>query len=147
MNIPESWTGCIQDTASTATLAALISAREQKTNWSINQKGFEQQRLRFYCSAETHSSIDKAVKVLGAGLDNLVKVGVDEHLAIVPELLEKEIQKDIENGYTPCAVVVAIGTTSTLAIDPLNTIGTICNKYNVWLHVDAAYAGTALLLP
>lgn len=147
MNIPENWTGCIQDTASTATLAAMISAREQKTDWSINQKGFDNQKLRFYCSSETHSSIDKAVKVLGAGVDNLVKVAVDENLSIMPSAFEEAIKEDIKNGYIPCAVVAAVGTTGTLAIDPINPIGDICKKYGVWLHVDAAYAGTALLLP
>lgn len=147
MNIPASWTGCIQDTASTATLAALISARERKTNWSINQQGFDSQNLRFYCSSETHSSIDKAIKVLGAGVDNLVKVAVDENLSIIPESLEKAILSDLENGYTPCAVVAAVGTTGTLAVDPIDAIGKICQAHQVWLHVDAAYAGTALLLP
>ncbi|SMD32708.1 aromatic-L-amino-acid decarboxylase [Reichenbachiella faecimaris] len=147
MNIPANWTGCIQDTASTATLAAMISAREQKTNWSINQNGFDNQKLRFYCSSETHSSIDKAIKVLGAGAAHLVKVDVDEHLAILPAALEAAIEKDIKDGFTPCAVVAAVGTTGTLAIDPIDTIGDICNKYDVWLHVDAAYAGTALMLP
>lgn len=147
MRIPDSWTGCIQDTASTATLAALLSAREKKTNWAINQKGFDKQRLRFYCSSETHSSIDKAVKVLGAGADNIVKVAVDEKLSIRPEALEKAIRQDIQDGYTPCAVVAAMGTTGTLAIDPIDAIGDICAKHEIWLHVDAAYAGTALLLP
>ncbi|MEP4095096.1 pyridoxal-dependent decarboxylase [Reichenbachiella sp.] len=147
MSIPDSWTGCIQDTASTATLAALISAREQKTNWSINQSGFDTQKLRFYCSSETHSSIDKAVKVLGAGVDNLVKVAVDDHLAIIPEELERMIKEDLDSGYIPCAVVAAVGTTGTLAVDPVEAIGKICQKHDVWLHVDAAYAGTALMLP
>lgn len=147
MNIPANWTGCIQDTASTATLAAMISAREKKSNWSINKKGFEHQKLRFYCSSETHSSIDKAVKILGAGIDHLVKVEVDEHLSIIPSALETAIEKDIKEGFTPCAVVAAVGTTGTLAIDPIDAIGDICQKYNIWLHVDAAYAGTALMLP
>ncbi|MEP2023782.1 MAG: pyridoxal-dependent decarboxylase [Reichenbachiella sp.] len=147
MNIPSDWTGCIQDTASTATLAAMISAREKKTNWSINQKGFDSQKLRFYCSSETHSSIDKAVKILGAGVENLVKVEVDENLSILPSALETAIAQDIENGLIPCAVVAAVGTTGTLAVDPIDAIGVVCNKYNVWLHVDAAYAGTALMLP
>ncbi|WP_420583172.1 pyridoxal phosphate-dependent decarboxylase family protein [Reichenbachiella sp.] len=147
MNIPAEWTGCIQDTASTATLAAMISAREKKSNWSINQSGFDNQKLKFYCSAETHSSIDKAVKILGAGVENLVKVEVDESLAIIPSSLESAIKSDIENGFIPCAVVAAVGTTGTLAIDPVDAIGDICKKYDVWLHIDAAYAGTALMLP
>lgn len=147
MNIPTNWTGCIQDTASTATLAAMISAREKKTNWVINQKGFDNQKLRFYCSSETHSSMDKAIKVLGAGMDNLVKIAVDEKMAIIPSALEQAITQDLENGLIPCAVVAAVGTTGTLAIDPVDAIGNICNKYELWLHIDAAYAGTALMLP
>lgn len=147
MNIPDNWTGCIQDTASTATLAAMISAREKKTNWSINQNGFDNQKLKFYCSSETHSSIDKAVKILGAGMENLVKVDVDQDLAIIPSALESAIKSDIENGFIPCAVVAAVGTTGTLAIDPINAIGDICQKYDIWLHIDAAYAGTVLMLP
>lgn len=147
MNIPADWTGCIQDTASTATLAAMISAREKKTNWSINQKGFDNQKLRFYCSSETHSSMDKAIKVLGAGMDNLVKVAVDENLSIIPSALESAIEKDINYGFIPCGVVAAVGTTGTLAVDPVSAIGDICQKYELWLHIDAAYAGTALMLP
>ena len=147
MKIPDNWSGCIQDTASTATLAAMISAREKKTNWDINRRGFDSEKLRFYCSSETHSSIDKAVKVLGAGIENLVKVEVDENLSIIPSALEQAIKDDIKNGFTPCAVVAAIGTTGTLAIDPINAIGDICQKFDLWLHLDAAYAGTALILP
>lgn len=147
MAIPDSWTGCIQDTASTATLASLLTAREKVTNWSINQKGFDNEKLRFYCSSETHSSIDKAVKILGGGIDNLVRVDVDENLSIIPERLEEAIKKDLENGLQPCAVVAAIGTTGTVAIDPLRAMGEVCDNYGVWLHVDAAYAGTALMLP
>lgn len=148
MGIPESWSGCIQDTASTATLAALLTAREQVCDYAINKEGFYNvERQRYYCSSETHSSIDKAVKILGGGEQNLVKVASDEKLAMIPSKLEEAIADDIALGMKPTAVVVAIGTTGTLAIDPLLEIGKVCKKYNVWLHVDAAYAGTALLLP
>jgi aromatic-L-amino-acid decarboxylase len=91
--------------------------------------------------------MDKAIKVLGAGLDNLVKIEVDENMAMKPAKLLAAIEDDIANGYIPTAVVSAIGTTGTLAVDPLYEIGKICNLHGVWLHVDAAYAGTALLLP
>lgn len=148
IGMPEAWTGCIQDTASTATLAALLCAREHATNHEINKSGFyEIEKLRFYCSKETHSSIDKAVKILGGGASNLVKVASDDQLAIIPEDLERCILEDIKKGYQPAAVVAAIGTTGTLAIDPVRPIGQICQKHKIWLHVDAAYAGTALLLP
>lgn len=147
LDLPAEWSGCIQDTASTATLAALLSAREKITNYKINQSGFSNEKLRFYCSSQTHSSIDKSVKVLGAGIENLVKVEVDEHLAMKPEALRASINKDIVDGFQPTAVVVAIGTTGTVAVDPLKEIAEVCQEFKIWLHVDAAYAGTALVLP
>lgn len=147
MNLPRDWSGVIQDTASTATLAALLVAREQKTNFKINQEGFDQSNYRVYCSTQTHSSIDKAVKIAGFGITNLVKIPVDDSLAMRSDLLEKAIQEDIQNGKIPVAVVTALGTTGTVAMDPLSEINSICKKYNIWNHVDAAYAGTAFILP
>ncbi|MEQ9375914.1 MAG: pyridoxal-dependent decarboxylase [Imperialibacter sp.] len=148
MALPTAWHGVIQDTASTATLVALLTAREKQSGFRVNDEGFiGTEKYRVYCSSETHSSIEKGAKVAGIGKKNVVKVPVDELLAMKPDLLEDAIKKDIQAGYTPLAVVAAIGTTSTVAVDPLKAIGAVCNKYNVWLHVDAAYAGTALLLP
>ncbi len=147
MDLPKAWHGVIQDTASTATLVALLTAREVKTQYAFNTKGATGKRLRVYCSQEIHSSIDKAVKIAGIGSENLVKVGVDENMALVPSILEKRIQEDLEAGFVPCAVVAGIGTTGTLAFDPLQTIAPLCNKYDLWLHVDAAYAGSAMVLP
>jgi aromatic-L-amino-acid/L-tryptophan decarboxylase len=148
MALPAAWHGVIQDTASTATLVALLTAREKQSGFRVNNEGFDgTEKFRVYCSSETHSSIEKGAKVAGIGKKNVVKVPVDELLAMKPDLLEDAIKKDIQAGYTPLAVVAAIGTTSTVAVDPLKAIGAVCNKYNVWLHVDAAYAGTALLLP
>ncbi len=147
MAIPNSWSGVIQDTASTATLAAILSAREKYTHHRFNKSGFSNQKLRVYCSTETHSSIEKGVKIAGIGKENLVKIAVDENLAMNAELLETAIQQDIENGYLPICVVSAVGTTGTVAIDPVAAISGICKKYNCWHHIDAAYAGTALLLP
>ena len=145
--IPEEWYGVIQDTASTATLASILTAREQVTRFQINQHGFDDRKLRIYCSTETHSSIEKAVKIAGIGSKNLVKIPCDKKAAMIPSLLEEAIEKDLEAGFLPTAVIVAIGTTGTLGIDPLDAIGDICQQHNVWLHVDAAYAGTAMLLP
>jgi aromatic-L-amino-acid decarboxylase len=147
LGLPQEWDGCIQDTASTATLAAMLSARERITNFKINSEGFSKEKLRYYCSTQTHSSIDKAIKVLGAGSNNLVKIAVDENMAMKPNKLKEAIEEDIASGFMPTAVVSAIGTTGTLAVDPLNEIGKICKEFDIWLHVDAAYAGTALLLP
>ncbi len=147
MGIPSSFEGVIQDTASTATLTAILSARERATNFESNQKGIAQNNFRVYCSTETHSSIEKAVKIAGLGKNNLVKIPVDEQLRMQATALEKAIQEDLKNGYRPMCIVAAIGTTGTTAIDPLKAIASISQKYNIWLHVDAAYAGSALILP
>ena len=147
MGLPADWHGVIQDTASTATLAALLTAREQKTGYHINEKGFDSRRLRVYCSTQTHSSIDKAVKIAGFGSENLVKIAVDTHMAMDPDALEAAIIADTQNGMVPCAVVSTLGTTSTLAFDPIKRIGALCRKFNIWHHVDAAYAGSAWVLP
>ena len=147
LGLPEAFTGVIQDTASTATLCALLTAREKATRFTINQKGFDTQKFTVYASEQIHSSIDKAVKIAGFGADQLRKIPVDEDFALIPEALEKQIQRDIDAGYQPICVVSAIGTTSTTAIDPIAEISSICSQYDVWHHVDAAYAGTALVLP
>lgn len=146
MGIPGNFEGVIQDTASTASLVALITAREVATGFRSNEEGVPP-NLRIYCSEETHSSIEKGVMVCGIGRKNLVKIGVDENLRMKPEELEARIGEDLKAGLKPCAVVAAIGTTGTVAVDPLEKIGGICRKHGIWLHVDAAYAGTALLLP
>jgi len=146
--LPEDFHGVIQDTASTATLVALLTAREKKSDFRINKNGFSgDDKLRVYASSETHSSIEKAAKIAGYGSRNLVKIEVDKKYALVPEALENSIKKDIEAGRKPTAVVATIGTTGSTAIDPLEPIAAICKKYGLWLHVDAAFAGSALILP
>ncbi len=147
MKLPTTWSGVIHDTASTATLTAILSAREQITQFAINNHGFEHQKLRVYCSTETHSSIEKGAKIAGIGKENVVKIPVDEQMAMNPKLLDLAIESDLKNGFIPCCVIAAIGTTSTVAIDPTDEIGLICQRHNVWLHVDAAYAGSAMILP
>lgn len=146
--LPGSFTGVIQDTASTATLVSLLTAREKATEYRINQKGFHREKTyTIYCSTEAHSSIERAVKIAGFGSKHLRKIPVDHHFAMLPDALEAAIQEDINNRFEPLTVVVALGTTGSTAVDPLKEIGEICKKYNLWLHVDAAWAGTALLLP
>jgi aromatic-L-amino-acid decarboxylase len=146
--LPSSFEGVIQDTASTATLAAVITARERITDFAINRDGFKEGPvLRVYCSEQTHSSVEKAVKIAGFGKRNLVKVGTIEDFSMDPEKLRNAIAEDIRKGFVPCCVVATIGTTGTTAVDPLRPIGEICKENRIWLHVDAALAGTALLLP
>ncbi|MEA3460580.1 MAG: aminotransferase class I/II-fold pyridoxal phosphate-dependent enzyme [Bacteroidota bacterium] len=146
MGIPASFEGVIQDSASSASLVSLITAREVATGFRSNEEGVPP-KLRIYCSKETHSSIEKGVAVCGIGRKNLVKIGVDQQMRMDPAELEAMIRKDLEAGMKPCAVVATIGTTGTVAVDPLEEIAEICKKYGIWLHVDAAYAGSALLLP
>ncbi|MGM0497119.1 MAG: pyridoxal phosphate-dependent decarboxylase family protein [Bacteroidota bacterium] len=147
IQLPEHFHGVIQDSASTATLVSLLTAREKYSDYSINEQGFyNQPTFRIYCSSETHSSIERAVKVAGFGKENLVKVPVDSENKIDTIELEGAIHKDLQTGYKPLAVIATLGTTGTTAVDPLMAIADIKNRYDLWLHVDAAYAGTALLL-
>jgi len=148
MGLPEQFEGVIQDTASTATLCAILSAREKASNFTINKKGFQgNENFKIYCSTETHSSIDKALRIAGLGDENLAKIAVDNRLALKPELLEEAIIDDKNAGNRPLCVVATIGTTGTMAIDPLKQIADICRKHKIWLHVDAAYVGSAMALP
>lgn len=146
--LPADFEGVIQDTASTSTLLAILSAREKHTGYMANEEGLHSHEgLRVYCSRETHSSIDKAVRIAGLGSRNLVKVEVDDRFAMVPSLLKKAIEKDLAFGLKPFCVIATLGTTGSTAIDPLGEIAEICREHGIWLHVDAAYAGSALLLP
>lgn len=148
MGLPGEFEGVIQDTASGASLAAIISAREQVTGFRSNGRGLNGSgKLRVYCSTQTHSSIEKAVKIAGLGSENLVRIPVDSSFAMIPGELNMAIERDISEGYIPCCVIATIGTTGTTAIDPIDAIGSVCSRNKVWLHVDAALAGTALILP
>lgn len=147
IGLPNTFSGVIQDTASTATLCSILTAREKWSDFQINQKGFANDRYTTYASTEAHSSIEKAVKIAGLGKDHLRKIAVDEKFAMRPDALEQAIKNDLRKGYRPLCVVAAMGTTGSTAIDPLKPIGEICQEYKVWLHVDAAFAGTALILP
>jgi len=148
IGLPSGFEGVIQDSASTATLAAILTAREKITAFSVNAEGLSSKgSLRVYCSEQTHSSVEKAVKISGIGRKNLVKIPVREDFSMDPVKLADAITLDKINGYIPCCVVATLGTTGTTAIDPLSSIGAICSENEVWLHVDAAMAGTALILP
>ena len=138
--------GVIQDTASTSALTAVIAARERATGLVSNRIGAKQQ-LVAYVSSQTHSSLEKAIKMAGIGSDNLRVIDVDASFAMRPELLENQISLDRQNGDQPFFVCATIGTTSSNAIDPVRKIGEICRTENLWLHVDAAMSGTAMLCP
>lgn len=146
--LPRHFSGVIQDSASTATLVSLLTARETKTNYAINAGGFQSQpSFTLYCSEQAHSSIERAVKIAGFGRESLRKIAVDENFAMLPTALDEAIISDLSAGHVPLAVIAAIGTTGSTAVDPLKEIGTICQKHNLWLHVDAAWAGSAMVLP
>jgi aromatic-L-amino-acid/L-tryptophan decarboxylase len=148
IELPAEFEGVIQDSASTATLGAILTAREKITNYSNNNNGSEHTgTLRVYCSEQTHSSVEKAVKISGIGRKNLIKIPVREDFSMNPEKLREAIKNDKKKGYIPCCVVATIGTTGTTSVDPVREIGEICRENGIWMHVDAAMAGTALILP
>ncbi len=146
LGLPAGLTGVIQDTASTATLCALISARERATDFEANEKGLKRP-LIVYASEEAHSSVEKGVKIAGFGRENLRLIPSDAEFAMRPEKLEEAILGDKSRGLEPCFVGATLGTTSSGAVDSLAAIGPIARRYGLWLHVDAAYAGTAAVLP
>jgi aromatic-L-amino-acid decarboxylase len=148
LSLPGKFVGVIQDTASTATLVALLSARERATAGEAGSAGLAGgPPLAAYASTEAHSSVDKAVKLAGYGLARLRRIPTDERFALRPELLERALLEDIAAGIRPACVVASVGTTSSTAIDPLPAIAEICRRHGVWLHVDAAYAGSAAIVP
>ena len=138
--------GVIQDTASSAALCALLAARERATGYTSNQKGCDG-KLVAYASTQTHSSLQKAAMIAGIGVDNLRLIEVDENFAMKPSALAQQVEADRKAGLTPCFVCATVGTTSSNAMDPVAAIGEVCRKNNLWLHVDAAMSGTAMLCP
>ncbi|WP_226886725.1 pyridoxal phosphate-dependent decarboxylase family protein [Nisaea nitritireducens] len=146
--LPQGLTGVIQDSASGAILCALLTAREKATGWKANEQGLgKQPALTVYTSNQTHSATEKNVKIIGLGRENLRLIDVDDNFALRPEVLEERIKADIAAGCVPACVVASVGATGVGAVDPLRAIGEICERYNIFLHVDAAWAGTAWLLP
>jgi aromatic-L-amino-acid decarboxylase len=150
MGIPEEFEGVIYDTASTATLHGLAAAREACVQ-DARARGLAARpdlaRLAVYASDQAHTSVDKSLITLGLGLDTLRRIPSDERFQMRPDRLEAAIAEDRRQGILPVAVVATIGTTSTTSIDPVPAIADICARERVWLHVDAAYGGTAAILP
>ncbi len=150
MNLPEDFHGIIYDTASVSTLHAIAMARE-KLNLRIREDGMSGRTdlplLRVYCSEQTHSSIDKAVILLGLGQKSLVKIPTNERFEMDAGALSDAIRDDKSAGFLPFCVVATVGTTSTTSVDDLEKIADICERNNIFLHVDAAYAGSAMIVP
>jgi len=138
--------GVIQDTASSASLCALLAARERATNFASNARGCDG-TLVAYTSSQAHSSLEKDVQIAGIGRERLRLIEADEKFAMRPEALARQIAEDRRAGLVPFFVCATVGTTSSNALDPVAAIGTICRENNLWLHVDAAMSGTAALCP
>ena len=147
--LSEAWHGVIQDTASTSALLALLCARERTTNFSLARGGLqaEAKPLTVYVSKYSHSSVDKAALLAGIGRDNVRMLPVDAAFALDPAALEAAIQDDLAHGKQPCAIVATTGTTTTTALDPIAACAAIAKRYGLWLHVDTAMAGSAMILP
>ncbi len=149
MGVPDGWTGIIYDTASIAGFTALAAARES-LGLAIREQGMSGRdlpRLRIYCTEHTHSHIEKAAIALGIGQENVVKVACDAEYRMDAGALDAAIVRDCGAGMRPCAIVATVGTTSTTSIDPVERIAEVARRHRVWLHVDAAYAGVAAILP
>jgi aromatic-L-amino-acid decarboxylase len=150
-NLPENFWGIVYDTASVSSFHAIGAARENLSDLEIRKKGMAGRNdlppLRIYASEHAHLSISKSAVALGLGIESLRKIPSDDKFRMIPALLKQAIRKDKKNGWVPCCVVATVGTTSTTSVDPVDEIGSICNEEKIWLHVDAAYAGTAAILP
>ncbi|HXR66093.1 MAG TPA: aminotransferase class V-fold PLP-dependent enzyme, partial [Ktedonobacteraceae bacterium] len=149
VGLSTNWSGVIQDTASTSTLVALLCARERTSHYSLARGGLqgESSPLVVYASDQGHSSVEKAALLAGFGRANVRTIPTNERYAMRPDLLAAAIEADISHGLTPCAIVATVGTTTTTALDPLEEIAQVAHRHHLWLHVDAALAGSAMILP
>ena len=150
LGLPAEFKGMIQDTASVSTFHALAAAREAITERDVREDGIcgpDSPRLRVYASDQAHSSIEKSAMAIGIGRRGLVKVATDSEFRMDVDALESAIQRDLNEGLRPFCVVATVGTTSTTSIDPVPRIADVCARYHLWLHVDAAYAGSSAIVP
>jgi aromatic-L-amino-acid/L-tryptophan decarboxylase len=149
VGLSAAWSGVIQDTASTNTLVALLCARERTTGYSLNRGGLqaEERPLIVYVSSQSHSSVEKAALLAGFGRTNVRMIPYDAAYALRPAELDATIRRDLRVGLKPCAIVATTGTTTSTALDPIASIAEIAREHGLWLHVDAAMAGAAMILP
>ncbi|WP_102107784.1 pyridoxal phosphate-dependent decarboxylase family protein [Oceaniglobus roseus] len=148
LGLPGTWTGTIHDSATTATLSAVLAMREAALDWQGNAAGLSgQRRLRLYASAETHSSVDKAVRIAGIGQENLVKVATGAGHGMDPQALDAAIRSDIGAGFLPVGVVLCVGGTGIGACDPVGACVDVAKAHGLPVHVDAAWAGSAMICP
>ncbi len=149
VGLSSNWNGVIQDTASTCTLVALLCARERTSNYSLARGGLqaEDRPMTIYTSEQSHSSVEKAALLAGFGRANVRAIPTDERYAMRADALVDALEADLARGALPCAIVATIGATTTTALDPLEEIAQVAGRYNLWLHVDAAMAGSAMILP
>ena len=148
LGLADHFTGTIHDSATTCSLTAIITMRDRATNWdSVNQGITGREPIRIYASAQTHSSIDKSVRLAGIGQNNLVKIPTNADFGMDPWALDRAIAQDLENGLTPAGVVLCTGGTSIGACDPISACLDVAEKHGLYTHVDAAWAGNAMICP
>ena len=149
LGLSPAWSGVIQDTASTCTLVSLISARERATGYALDRFGLQSERapLTVYVSEHAHSSVEKGALLAGFGRGMVRVVAHDAAYAMRPDVLDTLVRADLAAGLRPAAVVATVGTTGTTAIDPVGAIAAVARRHGLWLHVDAALAGSAMILP
>jgi len=150
LGLPSTFSGVLQDTASAATFVALVCARERATDYGAARAGLQDRAcppLVVYTSAQAHSSVEKAALLAGFGREFVRAIAIDEDFCLVPEALEAAVRKDRAAGLRPCAIVATSGTTATTAFDPIAPIARIAQEERLWLHVDGAMGGSAMILP
>jgi len=149
IGLPDAFSGVIQDSASSATLAAVLTMRERALDWQGNAKGLSvNPTLRVYCSNEVHTSIDRAIWVSGIGEDNLVRIAIDgKSRGMDPQKLDQAIASDLASGFKPAGIIACTGGTGSGATDDLVAVIAIGRKYDLYVHIDAAWAGAAMICP
>ncbi len=148
LGLPAHFTGLIHDTATVATFCAILTMRERALGWTGNRQGLKDQRqLRIYASGENHNSVDRAVRFAGIGEDNLVKIDTDGKMAMEVAALRQAVEQDIARGFTPAGVVICVGGTANGACDPCADIIQLARSHDLYTHVDAAWAGSAMICP